>query len=42
MGPRSDKEIIICTIILIIDLIIAGTVFGRVAVLVQMRNRKAN
>ena len=42
VGPRANLEILLSSIILIIDLIISGNIFGSVAVLVQMRNRKAN
>lgn len=41
LGPRSTIEITIGTIILLVDLIVAGNIFGSVAVLVQMSNRKA-
>lgn len=41
IGPRTTTEILLCSIILILDLIVAGNIFGRVAVLVQMSNRKS-
>jgi hypothetical protein len=41
LGPRTNGEMLAGTIILIIDIIIAGNIFGRVAVLVQMSNRKS-
>jgi hypothetical protein len=34
MGPRSGGAIILCSAILLIDLIVAGNIFGNVAVLV--------
>ena len=34
IGPRSAVEIIVCTIILMLDCIVAGNIFGSVAVLV--------
>jgi hypothetical protein len=34
IGPRSSTEILLCSVILILDLIVAGNIFGRVAVLV--------
>jgi len=40
IGPRHNTEIIICSAILILDLIMAGNIFGSVSVLVQMVNRK--
>lgn len=41
LAPRADMEVILGTLFLICDLIIAGTIFGQVAVLVQMSNRKS-
>lgn len=41
IAPRADSETIICTVILLIDLIVAASVSGSVAVLVQMANRRA-
>lgn len=41
IGPRSQIEIVVCSFILIFDLIVAGNIFGNVSVLVQMSNRKA-
>ena len=41
LAPRTDMEVIVGTLFLIFDLIIAGTIFGNVAVLVQMSNRKS-
>lgn len=40
IGPVSNVETIICTIILIIDLMIAANIYGSVAVLVQMAGRR--
>ena len=42
IAPRANSETILCTVILIIDLIVAASVSGSVAVLVQMANRRAN
>ena len=42
MGPRTDLELIIIIIILIFDLIYSGNIFGNVAFLVQMGNRKSS
>lgn len=41
IGPRSLTETVVCSFILIFDLIVAGNIFGNVSVLVQMSNRKA-
>lgn len=40
LGPRTDIEMGISVFILIFDTIVAGNIFGSVAVLVQMSNRK--
>jgi hypothetical protein len=42
IAPRADNETLIATVILIIDLIVAASVSGGVAVLVQMAGRKAH
>lgn len=34
IGPRSNEETAICTVMLIIDLIVAANIYGNVAVLV--------
>ena len=34
IGPRSNTDTIVCSIILIIDLIVAANIYGSVAVLV--------
>ena len=41
MGPRTNAEIIWFSVILLFDLIVAGNIFGNVASLVSMSNRKA-
>lgn len=41
LAPRTNNEIVIGTLFLIFDLIIAATIFGNVAVLVSMSNRKS-
>jgi hypothetical protein len=41
IGPRSDSETVICSVILIIDLIVAANIYGSVAVLVQMAGRRS-
>lgn len=40
IAPRSVTETAVCTVILIFDLIIAANIYGNVAVLVQMANRR--
>lgn len=42
LAPRTNNEIVYGTIFLIADLIIAGNIFGNVAVLVSMSNRKSS
>lgn len=42
IGPRTDTELVINTIILTIDLIIAANIFGNVAVLVASANRRSD
>ena len=34
IGPRTTNQIIICTLILLVDLIVAGNIFGSVAFLI--------
>lgn len=41
IAPRADFETVICTIILIIDLIVAANIYGGVTVLVQMASRRS-
>ena len=41
VGPRTDAEVALVTIILIIDLIVAANIFGEVAVLVMAANRRS-
>ena len=41
IGPRSNLDTLICCIILIIDLIVAGLLYGNVAGLVLMANRRS-
>ena len=41
LGPRTEEEIILGTCLLLLDLIIAANVFGSVALLVNMSNRKS-
>jgi hypothetical protein len=41
IGPRSMIETGICSIILIMDLIIAANIYGSVSILVQMADRRA-
>ena len=36
IGPRSNIDTLACAFMLLIDLIIAGLIYGNVAVLVQM------
>src|SRR2546430_2567136 len=40
-GPRTNNEVIWFSVILLLDLIVSGNIFGNVASLVQMSNRKA-
>ena len=40
LGPRTDWEVALGTIVLILDLMIIGNILGEVAVLVQAANRR--
>jgi hypothetical protein len=41
IGPRTLDELPIATVLMLLDLIIAGNIFGKVAVMVSMSNRKS-
>lgn len=41
LGPKSNIETIVCSIMLIIDLIVAANIYGSMAVLVQMAGRRS-
>ena len=41
LGPRSNMETLICSIIIIIDLIVGANIYGSVAILVQMAGRRS-
>jgi len=40
IGPSTDTEILIVSVILIIDRIVSANIYGSVAVLVQMAGRR--
>ena len=40
VGPRTEIELLMSTIIMLVDLIIAGTIFGKITVLVKIANRR--
>jgi hypothetical protein len=40
IAPTANNEILICSVILIIDLIVAANIYGSVGVLVQMAGRR--
>ena len=42
IGPRTDPEIAIFTLGLVLDLIVAANIFGQVAVLVIAANRRSS
>ena len=41
MGPRGDIDTLVCTVMLLIDLIIGGMIYGNMAGLVQMAGRRS-
>jgi hypothetical protein len=41
IAPRTETETLVCSVILIIDLIVAANIYGSVAVLVQMAGRRS-